>query len=79
MTTMSRYIRDMKRLEKRIIIWDAVATLTGRINRYARAKYCEYVCEQEDIIHELNVGSDDYMDEVRKEYNRQNFRIETDL
>lgn len=79
MTAMMKYIRDMKKLEKRIVMWDTIATLAERISQHARMKYCEYTYEQEEIIRDLNIGTQDFMDEVRKENNRRNFKVESDL
>lgn len=79
MTAMMKNIRDMKKLEKRIVVWDAIAKLTEKISQHARTKYCECVYKQEEIIRDLNIGTEDFMGEVRKEYNRRNFKIESDL
>lgn len=79
MTAMMKTIKDMKKLEKRIVMWDAIAALAERISQHARTKYCEYTYRQEELIRDLNIGTQDYMDEVRKENNRRNFKVESDL
>ena len=76
---MMKYIRDMKKLEKRIIVWSAIAKLADRIANHATAKSMEYTLKQEELIRDLNFDMPDMTEELRKSENRRNFRIETDL
>lgn len=81
MTTNSRRLDEMKKLEKRIDAWTYVANLARKIIRFADRKRGIYTYERNIIANELTneMRRMDIVLEKRKEHNRRNFRIETDL
>ena len=76
MNARNKRIEEARRLEKRIGMWRRVADLANRVGRLADARSRAYTYEQRAVIKELNKTVDNDEIEARKEYNRQNFKIE---
>lgn len=79
MTTKSRKINEINRLERIINMWTTIGDLAYRIVRFADGKACGYAYEQDILIDEIANGRQDLTLKAKEEYNRRNFKIETDL
>jgi hypothetical protein len=79
MDTKSRKINEINRLEKIINMWTKIGDMAYRIVRLADGKACGYAYEQDILIDEI-AKDRQYIDlRAKEEYNRRNFKIETDL
>ena len=79
MTTKSRKINEINRLERIINMWTRIGDMAYRIARLADGKACGYAYEQDILIDEIANGRQDLSLKAKEEYNRRNFKIETDL
>lgn len=79
MTDLTKKINEMKRLDRRINAWTSVAKLAERIARYADAKRRAYTYEQNSIIGDMSINMESIEIEMKKQFNRRNFKFEFDL
>ena len=85
MTTRTKNIDEMKKLERKINMWNAVARWASKMADFARSKSDDYLYVQNAIIDELTVESykayieETKDEEARKERNRHTLKAEIDL